>query len=59
MASGGTDRCGFYLGNDEHRRSIGTRTTIGKRRMVAALVPAESFQKRRLLEAIQRPAARW
>jgi hypothetical protein len=55
MANGGTDRCGFYLGNDEHRRSIGTRTTIGKRRMVAAPGPAESFQKRRLLETIQRP----
>ena len=51
MTDGGTDRSAFYLGNDEHHRSIGTRTTISKRQMVAALVPAESFQKLRLPES--------
>jgi hypothetical protein len=36
---------------------MGTRTTIGKRRMVVTLRPADSFQKK-LLEAIQRDVLR-
>lgn len=58
LLEGDADRCGIYLGDHEHRRSMETRTAIGKRRMVVSLQLAGSLQKMKLREAIRRDAKR-